>query len=219
MSLDTRDHIQRMIYFGTYECLESKMVQNHVRPGSITVDVGANVGYYTAMFSKLVGPTGRVVAIEPSQYAFSRLLDFIQTNEITWAEPVNIGLSDVSGELPLFLAKDSNNHTPSMVTQADANVIARVPVRRLDDLANERGITQIDLLKIDVEGFEPQVLAGAPNLLAARAIKAILVEINEYWLRANGSSPNSLRATLSAFGFKDSTPNANLDTRLFVLNG
>jgi hypothetical protein len=74
MELDLADLIQRQIYQGTFEPRETASVKRYLRPGMTFVDVGANVGYYTALAANLVaGRGGRVVAFEPSPYAFARL--------------------------------------------------------------------------------------------------------------------------------------------------
>ncbi len=95
----------------------------------------------------------------------------------------------------------------------------------MDDCLAEWKVDCVDLLKIDVEGHEPKVFAGASNALAARRIRAILCEFNDHWLREAGSSPQALLQTLEAAGFVDAelrglTPNFParcIDTRLLIL--
>lgn len=192
MRLDMRDHIQRMIYFGAFEPRETRLLKGYIKPGMTAVDVGANVGYYTALFARHVTSAGRVMAFEPSPYAFNRLSELITQNHLDWCQAFNMGLSDSTGELPLYLGEHSDNHTPSLVSHSGSQVIATVPVRTLDSVMSEAGINAIDLLKIDVEGYEPNVLAGAASLIAAGAIRAILCEFNSHWLSANHSSVPAL---------------------------
>src|SRR5882762_1728801 len=80
--LDLADHIQRHIYMGAFEPRETRLAKKHLRPGMTCVDVGANVGYYTALTAQAVGPSGCVVAFEPSPYAFERLHGMIARNEL-----------------------------------------------------------------------------------------------------------------------------------------
>lgn len=78
---------------------------------------------------------------------------------------------------------------------------ATVPTRRLDDCLDEWQVSHVDLLKIDVEGWEPRIFEGASEVLASGRIDTVLCEFNDHWLHAVGSSPQALWKTLIAFGF------------------
>lgn len=201
IQLDLSDYIQRSIYLGTFESEESLQVKRHLKRGMTFVDAGANVGYYTLMGASLVDVTGRVFAFEPSPYAFRLLFDTLAENSITQVLAVHSALGDRSGEMQLFMPKKPGNHTPSMIPNNGGTPIT-VPVLKLDDYLREREIECVDLLKIDVEGLEPNVIKGAQQYLKSRRIRAILCEFNEPWLNANGSSSSDLYELLSSFGFK-----------------
>lgn len=203
-TLDLSDWIQRQIYFGTFERQETKIVRKQLRPGMTFVDVGANVGYYTALAATLVGPSGRVVAFEPSPYAFRRLKQLIADNNLKHVTALNEGLSDVAGRLNLYLGIGSCNHTPTMVPHENSSGV-EVAVRTLDAVAEELGISQIDFMKIDVEGHELRVLAGARRLLTERRIKNLLCEFNEHWLLQAGSSPEVLERLIASGGLVEAT--------------
>jgi FkbM family methyltransferase len=217
--LDLDDFIQRQIYFGTLEPFESRLVRDYLQPGMTFVDVGANVGYYTAMASGLVGPSGRVVAFEPSPYAFERLSSMVCRNHLKQAHPVHSGLSEVAGDSYLYLGEGSHNHTPTMIPHDNA-MVTKINVQTLDSAADALGLDRIDLIKIDVEGFEPRVLAGASGLLKERRIRAILCEFNQHWLHKAGSSHEELQRTILDAGLieSDSTKeNAQAENRFFQL--
>ena len=78
-----------------------------------------------------------------------------------------------------------------------------MPVKRLDDCLEEWGVESVDLMKMDVEGHEPFVLRGAPDALASGRIRAVLVEFNDHWLRAQGSSPDELNRIFREAGYVD----------------
>ena len=80
-SLDLGDLIQRLVYLGCYEPEETEVVSSYLRPGMTFVDGGANVGYFTCLAASLVGPTGRLVAIEPDPVLFNRLERTIRENQ------------------------------------------------------------------------------------------------------------------------------------------
>lgn len=198
--LDLGDWIQRKIYLGAYERLETQLVAELLRTGMTVVDVGANVGYYTALAASRVGSTGRIFAIEPDARAFAGLEKLVSRNHIP-ARAFNFGLGEKSGEEHLYLSPDNRNNTPTMIAEDGFAPRATVPIRRLDDCLDEWRVDQVDLLKIDVEGWEPRVFKGASQALASGRIKAILCEFNDYWLRAGGSSPQALWKMLTGFGF------------------
>jgi FkbM family methyltransferase len=198
--LDLDDFIQRQIYFGVTEPLETRLVRNYLQPGMTFVDVGANVGYYTALAAERVaGNGGRVLALEPSPYAFERLRSMILANRLEHVTPVHAGLSDAPGHLNLYLGVGSHNHAPTMVAHENAEA-TRVTVLTLDEETERLGIDRIDMIKIDVEGYEPKVLAGARRLLREGRIRAILCEFNEHWLSRAGSSPQVLERTIRDAG-------------------
>lgn len=200
MKLELGDYIQRSIYLGTFEPSESAQVRKYLKPGMTFVDVGANVGYYTLLAASLVGPRGRVLAFEPSPYAFDRLVETITRNNLSQVCAVQSGLSDGLGEGRLFLPDALGNHSPSMVPNGGGRPI-NVRVRRLDDWLAEHEVDRVDLMKIDVEGFEPNVIKGAAKYIQRGRVRAILCEFNKYWLELNGSSPSQLYDLLTSSGF------------------
>jgi FkbM family methyltransferase len=213
--LDLEDFIQRQIYLGVFEPHETRIVRTNLRPGGTFVDVGANVGYYTAMAANIVGQAGRVYAFEPSPYAFARLRCMVDRNRFSNVTVNQCGLSDAPGTVNLYLGRDSHNHTPTMVAHENSNATS-VAVDTLDNFGARLGIDRIDLLKIDVEGYEPRVLAGAQRLLQERRIGSILCEFNEHWLSRAASNPEHLEDLMRTAGFKDA--GRYLDNRYFTLS-
>jgi FkbM family methyltransferase len=198
--LDLADFIQRRIYLGTFEPADTRLVQKYLGPGMTFVDVGANVGYYTALAAQLVGSAGRVIAFEPSPYAFKRLEAMLRANSLQQSTAVHAGLSDSAGQAKLYLGIDSHNHTPTMAAHENTTA-TDITIETLDDQADRLGIDRIHLMKIDVEGHETKVLAGAKRLLSEARIRAVLCEFNEHWLCASGSSSRDLERVLREAGF------------------
>lgn len=219
MELDLAEHIQRMVYLGTFEPWETGVVRRLLRAGMCVVDVGANVGYFSVLASRLVGPSGLVVAVEPSPYAADRLRRTVEVNRLSNVRVEQIGLGATAGEATLFHPLP-DNHTPSMLGDIGTPGV-RVPIRTLDECLPEWGVGRVDLLKVDVEGFEVAVLAGAAATLAAGRVAAILCEFNSHWLARAGESPASLRDRMLGVGFRDATgtpwgDDCLLQNRLFV---
>jgi len=213
ISLDRQDYIQRSMYLGTFEPNESAQVKSYLKKGMTFIDVGANVGYYTLMAASLVGSTGRVIAFEPSAYAFKRLEETIRKNNLKQVQAVRAGLSDTNSQSQLFVSPRKGNHTPSMVPSGGVRPVD-VAVRRLDDYLAEHEIDHVDLMKIDVEGFEPNVIRGAGKYLERGRIHAILCEFNEDWLKANQSSSHALYELLINSGLKSASPELKLEGQL-----
>jgi FkbM family methyltransferase len=215
--LDLSDHIQWNVYCGLYESRETSWVAQHLRAGMTFVDVGANIGYYTALAASLVGAGGRVFAFEPSPYAAQRLNVLKKENSLSNVTVFESGVSDTIGETTLHLQRGSSNHSPTMVPIPNCEAVT-VPLTTLDRFARENGLSQIDLLKVDVEGYEHHVLRGARDLLSRGSIKALLCEFNTYWLQGAKTTASQIEVLLASAGFtatKQCGPR-NLENRLYV---
>jgi FkbM family methyltransferase len=221
VELDLIDHIQRLVYLGAYERWETGVVRRLLRPGMCFVDVGANIGYFTLLAARRVGPTGRVFAIEPSPYAADRLSRTISANVIPQVRIERCGLGRRQGEVVLCDAA-VGNHTPTMLG-GPGSPGRLVPVRTLDECVHEWNIDRIDLMKIDVEGYEPEVFAGAARTLADGKIRAVLCEFNAHWLARAGTSSREVYRGLLKLGFVDRSGiagepgNSALENRLLIL--
>lgn len=126
--------------------------------GDVVVDVGAGIGAETLVFSKLVGPTGRVVSIEAHPRTYERLVLLCRANSMDNVIPLQVATGNADGEVAI---SDTSNHMRNAVG-ADGIV---VPGRRLDGLAAELGIDHVDLLKMNIEGAERDALEGMGALL------------------------------------------------------
>jgi len=202
--LDMSDYIQRHMYAGSFERVETGIVQKKLRPGMTFVDVGANVGYYTALAAQLVGPSGSVIAFEPSEYAFPRLNRMIEVNGLTCVKALQCALADTAGEMSLYGAVDEefyDIHTATMVPQDNPHR-ATVRTETLDSVAEQLNIQQIDFMKIDVDGFEPVVLQGASRLIADGRISNIMLECAEIWFQRMNTSTVEIVEQLRLKGFR-----------------
>jgi FkbM family methyltransferase len=176
-------------------------IKKTVNKGDTFFDIGANVGFYSLLASTLVG-TGKVFAFEPNPNTCSKLQESIKLNKIKNINVLNEGLGDYNGQIELHLPTSIGNETGTMVkTEWGKSII--VPVNTLDCICNKFSIDKIDYLKIDVDGFEPNVFKGAKYLFKERKIKVIQSEFSDYWLKQNGSSPSLLYNYIINQGFED----------------
>jgi FkbM family methyltransferase len=205
LELDLANFADRMIYMGCYEPLNTYRFKKILRPGMVVVDVGANIGYFSLLAASCVGNSGRVFAIEPWPANFAVLKNAVQRNGLRQVSIFSYGLgaTDSIGRVSQADQKIFNNRTASMAGD-DAEGLA-VVVKSLDQCLDAWGVERVDLLKVDVDGFETQVLAGAQSSLRSGRIRNIIIELNDFWLTRSNSSRANVCAMLEDAGFCDLT--------------
>lgn len=201
--LDLTNFIDRMVYMGCYEPLNTYRFRRILREGMTVVDAGANIGYFTLLAASRVGRSGKVVAIEPFPSNFDILASSVKANALSQVTAWQYGLGSTEGFGRVSQAdqKVFNNRTASMAGEPNTGI--RVEVRTLDRCMADWGLEHIDLLKIDVDGFETRILEGASETLSRRRIKNMIIELNGFWLERSGSSAAAVCAALLNAGFRD----------------
>jgi len=154
------------------------------RTGWIVVDVGAHMGFYTLRTAALVGPSGKVIAVEPDDCNYAILKRNIERCNLTNVTAINAALSDRDGVARLVISDWAS--TGRVLIQSEAQSDSRSRTRairtmRLDTLMREVGIETVDLVKIDVEGGEMLVLKGAKECLENTSAR-IVVETHGFAL-------------------------------------
>lgn len=173
LAVDQRFSLDRDIYRGHFEVAELSLVAPLISPGDSCIDVGANVGLYSVLFAARA-VHGRVFAFEPSP-TFTRLEENLRG--FANATAFNFGLGAKTETLRLNLADADQHANFREATDADHEV----QVRRLDDISEVRALEQVDFLKVDAEGWESQVMAGASSLWNQHKIGMALIEANPAW--------------------------------------
>jgi FkbM family methyltransferase len=196
MYVDRASFVSSAIYWRGYHSTETaNVLKHHLRPDMTFVDVGANLGEITLLAAKRLRE-GRVLAFEPMPQAFAELSRNVALNNLTNVELFNIGLFDKTASLPMYQKKDIifgtlNEGVPSLFSAGNDPQEATVPLRRLNDVAHESGLTRLDVMKIDVEGAELMVLRGAECLIK-RFRPLIIVELCDVNLQKAGYSVGEL---------------------------
>lgn len=169
-----------------------------VTEGSTVIDVGANIGFFSLRFARWAGPAGRVIAIEPEATNVASLRARVARAGLSGVvDCVHAAAADRSGTLTLAVTPGHpGDHHLAETGQ---------PVRAvtLDDLMRE-DTPRVSLVKIDVQGAEPMVIAGGRRLLVKQR-PAVFVEVHEPSLARYGSSPRELIESFSDFGFTGHT--------------
>lgn len=159
-----------LFHYGEWTQSEITVIGQLVRPGTVVADIGANIGTHSLAMSKMVGPDGLVVAVEPMPFAFPLLSANLLINGCQNVVAINAGASNKNGwidvpeilyEIPANFGAISMEGRTSELSSVSAR--APVPQIRLDDIP---ALRNAGLIKIDAEGMERSVLAGAREVIA-----------------------------------------------------
>lgn len=183
---------------------ERRLITGIVHSGMTVIDVGANIGVYTNYFAKIVGPSGRVIALEPERENFKRLSE--SSRSYPWIELHQVAASDTSGSSILYKSGSLNvdHHTYDAGEFREQETIACIT---LDDLIPAGTI--VDFIKMDIQGAEVPAVIGASRVLAENRIISILFEYWPYGIRRSGHTPQSLLDSLRGMGFSLQTVDSN----------
>jgi len=194
-----------MIYFGYFEMDTRVFFDAYLRPGDIFLDIGANVGLFTLGAAKVVGKSGRVHAFEPCSQTFGRLVENIQLSGLGNIAPHQIALGNETGEAELSIAGDGYDAWNSLGRPYMGGTATREMVKTLtlDSFAQKHELHgRITAIKIDVEGWEAQVMAGANFLLSREDAPLLCVEFTEEAAANAGSSCADLYHMLEDYGYQ-----------------
>lgn len=173
-------------------------IAGHVSQGMTVVDVGANVGVYTSLFAQLVGPSGRVIALEPAPDNWRALNKALTTNRWNNVEIHQLAAADRSGRM-YFERSSYNSGNNALSLKSDREGAESVEVVRLDDLLAGR---KVDFIKIDVQGWEAAVLRGAQQTLEGNRPLRVRTEVWPAGLARAGSSPDEVVGLLECRGLQ-----------------
>lgn len=199
--LDPGELIQfRLMWDGAHDGHVLRWLVNEARPGDVVWDVGANIGDMALFVAKRTG--ARIEAFEPSPSVFSRLMGNVGLNPGLAVTPRAMGLSDHDGVVRFYASAERGNAGVGSLGQAKNTVGDGVEVRvsRGDTLV-AAGEVAPRIVKMDIEGFEPEALEGMRGILeAGRTL--VCVESSGYRLRERGREVDALVSILENLGFR-----------------
>lgn len=169
-----------------------------IRPGMHVVDVGANIGLYSLLFAKLVGPEGRVFSFEPDELMVQALRENIVANGVGHAEVFACAVGATAGQA--VLQRNALNSGDNRMGESQTLLHsdhATVPVRALQDALHGR---RVDFIKMDVQGWEGEALRGLAGLLDANPGLQIYFEFWPYGLEKAGTTIPRLAEILRNLG-------------------
>ena len=172
--------ISKSLYVhGIREAVHTDLIKEVLEPGMTVLDIGANIGYYAFLEARLVGPSGTVLAVEPDPRNIAMLRRGIEANGYEDIIEVSaMGMSNVVGEQEMLLSEKTNLNTFVLPDNRAAEQTITLPVTTVDRFLAERK-TDVDLVRMDVEGFEVEILDGMTETLKrARPGFKILFELH-----------------------------------------
>jgi FkbM family methyltransferase len=185
---------------GCYETFVTDVLEALLRPGMTFFDVGANIGIYTALGARIVGPAGRVVAVEPGPANVALIQKTVSLNGFENVTVAARAAGDRAEQVSLYLCGDNPaDHRLHDPTGRRRQVT--VETVTLDALAVECGVVRADVVKIDTQGSEAAVFAGMAQLLAAKPPPVIVAEFWPWGLTQAGANPRELLSRITAAGF------------------
>jgi FkbM family methyltransferase len=204
---DTVEFLGRYVYyFGVWEPNISAWIAQRLGAGDTFVDIGANIGYYTLLASRLVGPSGHVVAIEACPRTFAQLDQNLSLNDARNVRSVNIAVSDRDGELQLYEGPLGSSGKTSILGQVGLASTCTVAARTLAHVLTDAEIATTRLFKIDVEGAEWLIINGfAAYLAQTRPDTEFVIEISPGRLELLQRKPDDILELFGRAGFQPYT--------------
>jgi FkbM family methyltransferase len=186
MKLDLDEWIQQHIYFlGYFDPRGIRYIKNQLYEGEVFVDIGANVGAYSLIASKLVGRTGKVIAFEPASKSFLRLTKNISMNGLTNIISERKAVLNRNAQIELYISNRQNMGMSSIFHHdSESGVTERVEAISLDEYAEKKNIQRISVVKIDIEGSEMLALRGMVKIIE-KFRPRILIELKEETVAAS----------------------------------
>jgi FkbM family methyltransferase len=177
MLVETGDLIGSVLAVsGVWEPHVTAAFRRLLAAGDVCIDVGANIGYFTLLASRLVGPSGHVYAFEPGSRAYAALRANLDLNGSTNVTAIEAAAGEAEGQALLSPPAPGNLASASLRRSASGSTT--VAVQRVDSAVRADDFARVRLVKIDVEGYEMEVLKGLEGLFETRARPAIVVEVS-----------------------------------------
>jgi FkbM family methyltransferase len=195
-----KGHIPGRTYLtGSYEPEVTRFFLTAIGEGQVVVDIGANIGYYTLIASKLVGPSGKAYAFEPDPVHYGYLRENIRANRCSNVEAMQKAVtSGVEGEAPFW--PEPNGSAGSLHSRPRTPPVV-VRTISLDEFFARLGWPRVDFVKIDVEGAETEAIEGMAQVSERNPTLRMVTEFVDSSLRRSGTGPEEFFGTLGHAGF------------------
>lgn len=188
---------------GEYETSTQAVLRKYLKPGDTFIDAGANEGFFTVLGARLVGPAGKVVAVEPQGRLQAVIRKNLELNGCGNTRVVQGGIASQRGSFRLALTSEMNSGGSS-VFRATKYKLPEEEVRTLTltDLLQEGGIAGCQLMKVDVEGAEYDIFMNAGDMLRSGVLRNIALEIHTSILARQGLAGEKLHEFVLSCGYR-----------------
>ena len=200
IKLNINDWIQQNIFFlGSYEEAELKVLANHLKPDNVFIDIGANFGLYSLIASQYIGEEGSIFCFEPFPENYKSLCTNLSLNYLTRVTVENKAVGSEKGELKLYYNNKENNLGMVSSKKTKDSDFVTVTKVSLDDYLQTKYLGENTFIKIDVEGFEYEVLQGMKKTLQSYD-PIILIEVLDS--NSKNDTSNKPHELLCELGYK-----------------
>ncbi len=187
------------VYFHAHPKVLSKLLQL-CKPRDVVIDIGSNIGFVLMNMAKIVGPEGKVFGFEPSAKTFAKLQHNLGLNHFNNISITQSAIGNIAGKAESYSVRSSNLGMNKIRLVSNEGSPIAVPIFTLDSFCHREKLTRVDLIKIDVEGYEQNVLEGSLNAL--RKFKPhLFIELSCQNLNDQNSSPEKILQLLHAEGY------------------
>jgi FkbM family methyltransferase len=203
MQANTVDLLGRYVYyFGVWEPDVTTWILGRLREGDTFIDVGANFGYFALLASRIVGPSGHVVAIEASPRILQTLTRNLALNGADNVRVVNVAVTDREGELEIYDGPAYNSGRTSVLQQEGLRRGGTVATKPLPAILTDAELSGARIFKIDVEGAEQLVVQGLRDALPrTQAAAEFVIELSPLRLAALGQTARDILDVFAGAGF------------------
>lgn len=188
---------------GVHELGMVQTLEQCLKEGGSFVDLGANEGYFTAIGAGLCGAHGRVIAIEPQVRLLPVIEENLKLNKVSNATLMNVAVGDVSGPAVMHLAATTNTGGSGFHRVTKYRLPTQeVRMMTLEQVLDECGMKTVDLLKVDIEGYEHEAILGSRRVFQEHRVRALALELHPEILRSRGKDSRDIEHLLEGCGYQ-----------------
>jgi FkbM family methyltransferase len=166
---------RELALYKEHEPLATRLLMQTLKPGMNVVDIGGNIGYYAMLEARLIGPTGKVVAIEPMPKNSEQLCKNVEANGYQHIQIHKVAIGDRDGTATMYISGKSNWHSMHRIPSSVGEM--QVSVRTLDSFLESLDLSSVDLVRMDLEGYEVVVIHGMLRTIEKHSPR-LLVELH-----------------------------------------
>jgi FkbM family methyltransferase len=198
----------------SWEINDTRYLEGNLFPDSIFIDIGANIGYYTILSSRLVGAHGTVFSFEPNQHNFQMLAKSVALNRCENVTAHQLALGETDKRQWLYKSSSNYGDHRFAIHEFEKNREKEmVSIMRLDSFLNALPAEKKIAIKMDVQGLETQVIRGMKRLLDERDVYLVMAEYCPRLISLSGDDPGDMLELLRNAGFQSFLLDADGDAK------